>query len=75
MEPVVNGLEDTFSDDIEFRHIDANSEEGSPIFKLFKLHAHPSYILLNPDGKVLWQSLGEQPVEILEEQIRSALNK
>ncbi len=74
MEPVVNGLEEIYSDGVEFRHIDANSEEGRPIFQQFKLQGHPSYVLVNPAGDILWQSLGEQPGELLEESITAALN-
>ena len=75
MEPVVNGLEEMYSDDVEFRKIDANSEDGRPIFQQFKLQGHPSYVLVNPAGVILWQSLGEQTGELLDESIRSALNK
>jgi hypothetical protein len=75
MAPVVNGLEETYSDDVEFRHIDANSEEGRPIFQQFKLQGHPSYVLVNPAGEILWQSLGEQPGEILQEKISTILDK
>lgn len=75
MEPVVNGLEETYSADVEFRYIDANSEEGRPIFQEFRLQGHPSYVLVNPAGVILWQSLGEQPGELLEESIKSSLNE
>ena len=75
MEPVVNGLEEIYSGDVEFRHIDANLEEGRPIFQQFKLQGHPSYVLVNPAGEVLWQGLGEQPEELLEENILAILNQ
>lgn len=75
MAPVVNGLEDIYSSDVEFRRIDANSEDGRPIFQEFRLQGHPSYVLINPAGDILWQSLGEQPGELLEESILAILNQ
>jgi hypothetical protein len=75
MEPVVNGLEEMFSDEIEFRRIDANSQEGRPIFQYYNLQGHPSYVLLNPVGDILWQGLGEQSSEILKEKIGLSLEE
>ena len=75
MAPVVNGLEEVYSSEIEFRRIDANSTEGRPAFQHFGLQGHPSYVLLNPKGEVLWQGLGEQSSEILQEKINIVLNK
>ena len=75
MAPVVNGLEEKYGNDVEFRYIDAYSEDGSSLFQQFKLQGHPSYVLVNPAGEILWQSLGEQPQEMLEERIRAALTE
>ncbi|MCJ7701023.1 MAG: hypothetical protein MUO62_05530 [Anaerolineales bacterium] len=75
MAPVVNGLEEEFDADVEFRRIDANSTDGQEIFRAFSLRGHPSYVILNPDAEVLWLGLGEQPQDILAEQIRLALGE
>ena len=73
MEPVVNGLEEIYSSEIEFRRIDANSQEGKPVFQHYNLQGHPSYVLLSPSGEILWQGLGEQLSEVLQEKIMTAL--
>ena len=75
MVPVVNGLEEVYSDEIEFRRIDANSTQGRPAFQYFGLQGHPSYVLLNPEGEVLWQGLGELLPEKLQEEIALAMGK
>ena len=75
MESVVNGLEEVYSSEIEFRRIDANSTEGRPVFQYYNLQGHPSFVLLNPEGDVLWQGLGEQSSEMLQEKINIVLNK
>ncbi len=75
MVPVVNGLEDKYRDRVEFRHIDANSPTGKSAYQAYALRGHPGFVLLSPDGTTLWTGIGEQPAEILEEQIRLALGK
>ena len=71
----MNGLEEDFEAEVEFRWIDANSTNGQAIFRSFNLRGHPSYVLLNPAAKVLWQGIGEQPKEFLSEEIRSAFGE
>ena len=73
MEPVVNGLEEMYRREIESRRIEANSQEGRPVFQHYNLQGHPSYVLLNPSGEILWQGLGEQQNEVLQEKIMTAL--
>ena len=70
MVPVVNGLEEKYQDEVEFRKIDANSPTGKSTFQSYSLRGHPGFVLLSPDGTTLWSGVGEQPVELLEEQIR-----
>ena len=74
MRPVVDGLEERYQDQGEFRRIDANSPTGKSAFQAYALRGHPGFVLLSPDGTTLWSGVGEQPAEILEEQIRLALN-
>jgi len=73
MQPIVDGLENEYTTGIEFRNIDANSATGNPIYKSFQLRGHPSYILLNPAGEVVWTGLGLQPQEQLKTQFEAAL--
>ena len=75
MEPVVNGLEEEFEADVEFRWIDAISTDGQKIFRSFSLRGHPSYVILNPEADVLWLGFGEQSRDIFIEQIRLALGE
>lgn len=74
MEPVVNGLEEKYQDRIEFRRIDANSPVGKAAYQAYLLQGHPAFVLLNPEGEVLWTGLGEHSPETLEEQMLEGLN-
>lgn len=75
MVPVVDGLEEKYQDQVEFRRIDANSPTGKIAFQAYALRGHPGFVLLSTDGTTLWSGVGEQPAEILEEQIRLTLDK
>ena len=69
MEPVVNGLEVEFDAQVEFRRITAGGSDGRVIFEFFGLRGHPAYIILNPQGDVLWQGLGELPLDSMQAEI------
>jgi hypothetical protein len=73
MEPVVNGLEETYSEQIEFRALDANSVDGQQAFRVYALPGHPGFVLLNAEGEVIWKGFGEQSRESLEAQLRAVL--
>ena len=65
MQPVVDGLEADYPDQVEFRRINASTVRGAEIFNAYNLFGHPSYILMDPSGQVLWQGTGEQPEEMI----------
>ena len=66
MEPVVNGLEEKYLAQIEFRALDAISQEGSRAFQAYSLPGHPSYVLINTQAEVLWIGFGEIAAETLQ---------
>lgn len=74
MGPVVDRLEDEYSDAVEIRRIDANSITGKSTFQEFQLFGHPGFVVLAPDGAQLWISQGEQTYEVLSEQIRQLVS-
>ena len=73
MEPVVNGLNEVYRDQIEFRWLDANTPDGKGAFNYYKLLGHPGYVILNPEGEVLWSGIGEKSEVELIQQISAVL--
>jgi hypothetical protein len=69
MEPIVDGLEEKYKNRIEFRRIDALSPEGKTAYQAYNLLGHPAFMLLNPQGELLWKGLGEQSIQDLENQL------
>ena len=75
MQPIVNGLENKYQETVEFVRINASTSEGLEIFNSYSLFGHPSYLILDGTGKVIWQSVGEQPVDMLEKASQTALER
>jgi len=73
MQPIVDGSENKYQETVEFVRINASTNEGSEIFDAYSLFGHPSYLILDDTGKVLWQSVGEQSVENIEGALNKAL--
>jgi len=73
MQPIVDGLETEYRESVEFKQINASTNEGLEIFNAYSLFGHPSYLILDDTGEVLWQSVGEQPVENIESALEAAL--
>ena len=71
MEPIVNGLETEFEADVTFDRINASSERGQAAMRAYSLRGHPSYVLLDAGGKVLWQFAGQIGETSLRSQLAS----
>lgn len=75
MQPVVNGLKQTYTDQIEFRELDANTPNGQQAFRAYALPGHPGYVLLDPNGEILWRGFGELSRESIETQLQSVMDR
>ena len=73
MEPVVGRLEDVYGSNFDFRQIDANSQSGKPIFQAYRLLGHTTFLVIDPDGEVLWIGLGEQPEDELDQILQNLI--
>ena len=71
MKPVVDGLEVDYGERVLFVQLDAENA-GRDAFVAFGLRGHPSFVIIDTTGKVLWKSIGEQPRGQLEEAVRQA---
>jgi hypothetical protein len=75
MQPIVDGLENKYQETVEFKQINASTSEGLEVFNSYALFGHPSYLILDETGEILWQSVGEQPVELIESALNTALEE
>lgn len=72
MQPVVNGLEGDYGDRVIFLQLDAENA-GRDAFLAFGLRGHPSFVIIDTTGQVLWKSVGEQPRSQLEVGLQQVL--
>jgi len=75
MMPIVNGLKTQYEQRVDFRSINVEQGDGMAAFRAYGLRGHPSYVILRPNGQVVWQGLGQVPREKLETPLRQALGE
>ena len=75
MMPIVDGLEDKHDEEVVFIWLDAAGDEGRETFRYYGLPGHPSFLLLNPSGDVLWSGFGEISEETIELELLSNIPK
>jgi len=73
MRPVVNGLEQTYGDRIDFRSYNIASEEGQTWARQYNLPGHPAYVLLDGQGVARWQGAGVLPKATIEAELLAVL--
>jgi hypothetical protein len=73
MQPIVDGLEYEYLQWVDFIRINASTPDGLKIFNEYGLYGHPSYLILDDTGKILWQSVGEQTGETLDDALMESL--
>lgn len=69
MQPIVNGLEDTYKNAITFVYLNANTD-GAEVYDGLNLRGHPAYVIFLPDGTETFRTLGFQQEQILEQAIQ-----
>ena len=72
MEPIVDGLEQQYQEEITFISLNADTD-GNATFSHYNLLGHPGYVLLNPKGDVLWSGVGELMVDQIDDVLKSQM--
>lgn len=65
MQPIVDGLEQAYSDEIAFKRINADKDDGPKIIKAYNILGHPTVLLIADDGRELARFVGPQSTETL----------
>jgi len=59
MEPIVNGLEDQFSDNVFFVRLNArDGADGEALFGELALPGHPSYVIYDVNQQETYRAVG-----------------
>ena len=73
MQPIVYGLEEEYGEDLTFYSVNANLEPGRTLLRTYGLRGHPSYVIVDPEGKSLWSASGLLSEDLLRTEIRQSL--
>lgn len=69
MQPIVNGLETEFQGQLAFERRNATTDIGKVTMEAYGLRAHPSFVIVAPNGKALWSYTGQMTAASLREQL------
>ena len=74
MKPVVHGLEEEYSDDIEFVYINIDDPESLPLKEQYGFRVQPHFLLVDANGEIVNQWLGSNAGEVFETAFDEVIN-
>lgn len=69
MQPIVNGLEETYGDRLAFERRNAAEPAHQASLRAYGLRGHPGYVIVDAKGQVLWSTSGPLSAAALQQQI------
>ncbi len=70
----MNGLEQEYGNRIVFQKLNADEPDGRAALKAYKAAGHPTVIIIDADGNLVWMQTGALPKEVYVEGINSVLS-
>jgi thioredoxin-like negative regulator of GroEL len=74
MMPIVNGLEQQYGEQIAFKRVNAEVDDGPEIMRAYRIRGHPTIMLFDGEGQEVRRILGPQTTETVEEALQNLLN-
>lgn len=76
MTPIVNGLEEQYSDQVAFISYNArDAADGEAAFRDLNLPGHPSFVLFTAEGEETYRAQGIIDEAVLQQQIDATLGE
>lgn len=73
MAPIVDGMEQSYGEQIAVKRINALEEDGPEIMQQYHIPGHPTTIIFNKAGRETQRLIGPQPAETIDEALQAAL--
>ncbi|MCB0212472.1 MAG: thioredoxin family protein [Anaerolineae bacterium] len=67
MKPIVDGLEQTYGEQLVFKRINAIEGNGPAIMRDYRIPGHPTTLIFDSEGQEVQRFIGPQPVEAIED--------
>lgn len=74
MMPIVNGLEEEFAGQINVLRLNAVETENEELMQSYGLRGHPSFVVLDENGRVSQTYFGPQNEDMLRTAVQSAIS-
>ena len=74
MTPIVDGLEQFYSEQLIFKRINAVEGDGPAIMRDYRLPGHPTTLIFDSQGQEVQRFVGPQSVEVVEKAIVMVLD-
>jgi len=73
MTPIVDGLESDFSGQVRVLQLNADETENIQLQQQYGLRGHPTFAVLDRNGRVVQTFIGPQAEEVLREAITAVI--
>lgn len=73
MEPIVNGLEQEFAEQLQVMRLDADDPVNAQLMQDLGLRGHPSFAVIDTQGHITARFFGPQSAETLREAMQNVL--
>jgi thioredoxin-like negative regulator of GroEL len=73
MEPIVNGLENEFAGDATVIQLNANEGDNERLQQQYGMRGHPTFAILDMNGRLAQTFIGPQTTEILREALTAVV--
>jgi len=73
MSPIVDGLESDFAGQARVLQLDANETKNAQLQQQYGLRGHPTFAVLDRNGRVVQTFIGPQTEEVLHEAITAVI--
>ncbi len=73
MTPIVDGIEEQYGEQIVFKRVNADVDDGPTIVQAYHIPGHPTTILFDKEGNEVQRLLGPQPTEVVEQALKKIL--
>ena len=73
MTPIVDGLESEFTDQASVLQLDANEAKNEQLQQQFGMRGHPTFVVLDENGRPLHTFIGPQTETVLHEALMEAV--
>ena len=76
MQPIVNGLQEDYGNEITFVSLNAkDSEDGEALFQQLGLPGHPGIVIYTTDGEEVFRRFGIVDFDDLDNALIDAINR